>query len=78
MQPYTKIFSKPLLPMGDDTVIDLIVSNFLGFKINNFYITTNYKHLAINSHFKNIKKTLTITLIKENKKVRDGRIFIVF
>ena len=56
MQPYTKIFPKPLLPMGEDTIIDLIVSNFLGFKINNFYITINYKHLAINSHFKKYKK----------------------
>ena len=42
MQPYTKIFPKPLLPMGEDTVIDLIVSKFLNFKINNF--TKQNKH----------------------------------
>ena len=33
MQPYTKIFPKPLLPMGEDTVIDSIVSKFLSYKI---------------------------------------------
>ena len=60
MQPYTKIFPKPLLPMGEETVIDLIVSKFLDFKINNFYITTNYKHQIIDNHFKNIKQTSTI------------------
>jgi len=69
MQPYTKIFPKPLLPMGDETVIDLIVSKFLNFKINNFYITTNYKHQIINNHFKKYKTNINYKLIKENKKL---------
>jgi dTDP-glucose pyrophosphorylase len=69
MQPYTKIFPKPLLPMGDDTVIDLIVSKFLNYKINNFYITTNYKHQIINNHFKKYKTKINCKLIKENKKL---------
>ena len=69
MQPYTKIFPKPLLPMGDDTVIDLIVSKFLSDKINNFYITTNYKHQIINTHFKKYPSKINYKLIKENKKL---------
>ena len=69
MQPYTKIFPKPLLPMGDDTVIDLIVSKFLNYKINNFYITTNYKHQIINTHFKKYLSKINYKLIKENKKL---------
>ena len=69
MKPYTKIFPKPLLPMGEDTIIDLIVSKFLNFKINNFYITTNYKHQAINNHFKKYKSNINYKLIKEDKKL---------
>ena len=69
MQPYTKVFPKPLLPMGDDTVIDLIVSKFLSYKINNFYVTTNYKHEVINSHFKKYKTKINCRLIKENKQL---------
>ena len=69
MQPYTKIFPKPLLPMGDDTIIDLIVSKFLNYKINNFYITTNYKHQTINSHFKKYQTKINYKLIKEQKKL---------
>ena len=69
MQPYTKIFPKPLLPMGDDTVIDIIVSKFLSYKINNFYITTNYKHQIINTHFKKYLTKINYKLIKENKKL---------
>lgn len=69
MQPYTKIFPKPLLPMGEETVIDLIVSKFLNFKINNFYVTTNYKHQVINNHFKKYKVNINYKLIKESKKL---------
>ena len=69
MQPYTKIFPKPLLPMGDDTVIDLIVSKFLRYRFNNFYVTTNYKHQVINNHFKRYKTKINCKLIKENKKL---------
>ncbi len=69
MQPYTKIFPKPLLPMGDETIIDLIVSNFLNHNINNFYVTTNYKHLAINNHFKKNRANINYKLIKESKKL---------
>ncbi len=69
MQPYTKIFPKPLLPMGDDTVIDLIISKFLSYRINNFYITTNYKHQIINNHFKKYKTQIKYNLIKETKKL---------
>ena len=69
MQPYTKIFPKPLLPMGDDTVIDIIVSKFLKYRFNNFYITTNYKHSVINNHFKKYKTKINCKIIKENKKL---------
>ena len=69
MQPYTKIFPKPLLPMGDETIIDLIVSNFVRHRMNNFYVTTNYKHFAIDSHFKKYRTNIKYKLIRENKKL---------
>ena len=69
MQPYTKVFPKPLLPVGNETVIDMIISKFLNFKINNFYITTNYKHKIIKAHFKKYSKTVNFKLIKEKKKL---------
>ena len=55
--------------MGEETVIDLIVSKFLNFKINNFYVTTNYKHQVINNHFKKYKANINYKLIKESKKL---------
>ena len=81
MQPYTKIFPKPLLPMGDDTVIDLIVSKFLRYRFNNFYVTTNYKHQVINNHFKKYKIKINCKIIKENKpeniEIKEGEIFLL-
>ena len=69
MQPYTKVFPKPLLPVGNETVIDIIISKFLNFKINNFYITTNYKHNIIKDHFKKYSNSINFKLIKEKKKL---------
>jgi dTDP-glucose pyrophosphorylase len=69
MQPYTKIFPKPLLPVKNDTIIDLIIENFLKFKFNNFYITTNYKYQIIDNHLKKIKFEIKYKLIKEDKKL---------
>ena len=65
MQPYTKIFPKPLLPINDITVLDTIVSKFLNNNINNFYITTNYKHKMIFNHFKRYKSKINYKIIKE-------------
>ena len=55
MLPYTKVFPKPLLPINDTTVLDEIISKFLNYNMNKFFITTNYKHEMISSHFKNYK-----------------------
>lgn len=67
MRPYTNFFPKPLLPLGNETVIDNIISKFLNFKMNNFYITTNYKHKMINNHLSNYKSKINYKLIKEKK-----------
>ena len=67
MQPYTKIFPKPLLPIIDETVIDSIISKFLNYKINNFYITINYKHKVMINHFEKYKSKIKFKLIREKK-----------
>lgn len=67
MQPYTKVFPKPLLPINDSTILDVIVSKFLNKGINNFYITTNYKHKMIYNHFKSNETKINYKLIKENR-----------
>ena len=67
MLPYTKVFPKPLLPINDTTVLDEIISKFLNYNMNKFFITTNYKHEMISSHFKNYKPKINYKLIKEKK-----------
>lgn len=67
MKPYTNIFPKPLLPLQNDTVIDAIISKFLENKINNFYITTNYKYNFIRDHLNKYKSEINFNLINEKK-----------
>lgn len=67
MKPYTNIFPKPLLPLRNNTVIDAIISKFLDNKINNFYITLNYKHNLMRNHFEKYKSEINFNFIKEKK-----------
>jgi len=65
LSPFTKILPKPMIPIGEKTILEKIIENFTKYKINNFYITSNYKHEILRSFVKEIKKQNKISLIKE-------------
>ncbi|MBN2452639.1 MAG: CBS domain-containing protein [Candidatus Omnitrophica bacterium] len=43
LDPFTKILPKPLIPIGDKTVIELIMEKFYKHGFHNFNYTLNYK-----------------------------------
>lgn len=65
LYPYTKIIPKPLIPIGDVTIIERIMNKFLDFNINNFYLTINYKKDMIKAYFNDNKK-YNIDFAEEN------------
>tara|TARA_B100001250_G_C19727532_1_gene756815 strand:- start:369 stop:1340 length:972 start_codon:yes stop_codon:yes gene_type:complete len=52
LKPFTDTFPKPLIPLGDKTVIEHIIDKFSDYKINKFIITLNYKAQTIKSFLK--------------------------
>lgn len=66
LEPYTKILPKPLIPIGDKTILERIISEFLIFGINNFYLTLNYKGQMIEAYFNSIEKAYNINFFYEN------------
>ena len=50
--PFTKILPKPLIPINDTPIIDIIIKRFLKFGFNNFFISINFKSKIIKSFFK--------------------------
>jgi dTDP-glucose pyrophosphorylase len=51
LYPYTKILPKPLLPIGDSTITELIMEKFESFGCDEFNIIVNYKKDLIKSYF---------------------------
>lgn len=51
LDPFTKILPKPLIPIGDKPIIEIIMENFKKFGFNNFIISLNYKAEIIKMYF---------------------------
>jgi dTDP-glucose pyrophosphorylase len=50
MKPFTNIFPKPLLPVGESTLIDLIVERFREQGAQDFHFILNYKASMVESY----------------------------
>lgn len=67
MQPFTQILPKPLLPLGNKTLLDKLVQQFSSAGFNSFFITLNSKKNIIKSYIKDNLKKFKIKTIVENE-----------
>jgi dTDP-glucose pyrophosphorylase len=67
LYPVTKIIPKPLIPVGDKTIIEIIIDNFKSNGFNQFYIILNYKKEMIKSYFAENQINSGITIVEEDK-----------
>jgi dTDP-glucose pyrophosphorylase len=67
LDPFTKILPKPLIPLGDKTVIEIIIDSFVDCGIGKFYISVNYKSKIIKSYFEELEPAYAIEYIHEDK-----------
>jgi dTDP-glucose pyrophosphorylase len=51
LDPFTKILPKPLIPIGDKPIIEIIMKNFKNYGFNDFIISLNYKAEIIKLYF---------------------------
>ena len=65
--PFTTILPKPLIPIGNKTIVEHIIDRFLPYGIDHFYMTVNHKSNIIKSYFEDIDKDYSINFIVENK-----------
>ena len=65
LEPFTNIFPKALMPVGDKTLIEVIIDEFRKFDVKKFILTVNYKAPIIESYFNTIDKDYEIKFIKE-------------
>lgn len=67
LAPLTRIIPKPLVPVGDRTMIELIMSGFANYGFNDFKIIVNYKKEIIKSYFKENEVAFNYEFIDEKE-----------
>lgn len=68
LKPITNVIPKPLIPLGDRTILEHIINRFTVHEVKNFYLSVNYKAEIIKNHFDSIaEKTYEIQYFKEEK-----------
>ena len=65
MEPFTKILPKPLIPIGEKTIIEMIIDEFKQQGAEKFYLTLNHKSEMIKAYFEGIEKDYEVNFIKE-------------
>jgi len=67
LAPFTNILPKPLLPLGDDPVIKVIMDRFNAAGVDEFYIAVNSKKQMIKGYFHDHKSPYKIHFIDEDE-----------
>jgi len=67
LSPFTKILPKPLVPVGEKPIIEVIIGKFLAFGSDDFYLSLNYKSNIIKAYFSDIAHTYNLHYIQETK-----------
>jgi len=67
LHPFTKILPKPLMPIGDKPIIEVIINRFFDFGCNDFYLSLNYKSSIVKAYFSDFEHDYKVTYILENK-----------
>lgn len=66
LAPFTTVLPKPLIPIGDKTIIELIMDGFLEYGISNFIFTLNYRGEMIRAYFEGAEHKYPIQYVRED------------
>ncbi len=67
LYPYTKILPKPLIPVGERPILELIIDRFCDFGCTDFHLVVNYKKNMIKSYFNDLEKSYRVSYADEDE-----------
>lgn len=65
LDPFSRILPKPLIPIGDKTILEIIIENFREQGSFNTFLTVNHKKAIIKSFIGENKNLSKLTLLEE-------------
>lgn len=65
--PFTNVLPKPLMPIGESTIIELIINKFVEHGANDFYLSLNYKSNLIKAYFNDFKHNYNMHFTSEQE-----------
>lgn len=72
LEPYTKIFPKPLIPVGELPIIEHIMQKFLEYGCSKFSMIVNYKKEMMKAYFSGDNNKYDITWYDEDTPLGTG------
>ena len=67
LAPFTQVLPKPLIPVGDRTVIEIIIEQFLPYGLDQFHLSVNYKSKILKSFFEELAPKYSVEYLMENE-----------
>ena len=66
LAPYTTVLPKPLMPVGDKTMMEIILDNFRGQGFHRFHAVVNHKRDLIKSYFQEARADYGLEFVDED------------
>ncbi|MCW7462974.1 nucleotidyltransferase family protein [Leptospira limi] len=67
LDPLTKVLPKPLIPVGDKTILEVIIDKFREYDIDDFYLSVNHKSGIIKAYMEELSPPYKVSYVHEEK-----------
>lgn len=72
LDPYTRVLPKPLIPVGELPIIELIMQEYQSYDCSEFHIIVNYKKELMKAYFADNERNYNITWYDEKRPLGTG------
>ncbi len=70
--PYTTVVPKPLIPIGERPIAELVVDSFYQYGCRQFFFSLNYKKNMIKAYFDELERDYEVRYIEEDEPLGSG------
>lgn len=67
MAPFTHVLPKPLIPLGERSMLEVIMDEYNKYGFNNFNLSINYKGNLIKAYFDDVSHNYNISYLQEDE-----------